>query len=401
MATQASKWALEASRASSPFAPEEHAPRWSWRAGTIAGIGIYVHATFLVLLAWIGLSHVVQGHGLGEALAGVALIVAVFAIVVLHELGHALTARRFGIRTRDIILLPIGGVARLERMPDRPREELLVALAGPAVNVALAAIFFAASAIARHELALGGLHLVGGSFLAKLAWVNVSLAVFNLLPAFPMDGGRVLRAALSMRMGRVRATAIAAVCGQAMALAFGLLGLWTNPMLVFIALFVWIGAQEEATSVQTASLLDGLTVEHAMLREFRTLSAHDTVGDASAHMLSGYQTDFPVEEEGNLVGVLTREDVIRGLTAHGVDSPVADAMHRRFAAAEAHEPLDAALPRLRDAHCDALPVLDRGKLVGMLRLENVGELVAVRSAMRSGEPLRTSPRGETWRRSCA
>jgi Zn-dependent protease/predicted transcriptional regulator len=387
MAAHPSTWALEAKRPSSAPGTEEHTPRWSWRVGSIAGIRIYVHATFLVLLAWIGLSHLAQGHGFGEALAGVALIVAVFAIVVLHELGHALTARRYGIRTRDIILLPIGGVARLERMPDRPREELLVALAGPAVNVALAAALFGATALAHHELALRGLHLVGGSFLAKLAWVNVSLAVFNLLPAFPMDGGRVLRAALAMRMDRVRATAIAATCGQAMALAFGLLGLWTNPMLVFIAFFVWIGAQEEATSVRTASVLEGLTVGDAMLREFRALSVHDAIGDAVEHMLAGFQADFPVIEGDALVGVLTREDVIRALTVRGAETPIADAMHRRFAAADAHEPLDAALPRLRDSHCDVLPVLDRRTLVGMLRLENVGELVAVRSAMRTRAPL--------------
>ena len=383
MATHASPWALDAKNASSPPGPEEQRPRWSWRAGTIAGIRIHVHATFLVLLAWIGLSHLAQGHGAGVALAGVALVLAVFAIVVLHELSHALTARHYGVRTRDIILLPIGGVARLERMPERPREELLVALTGPAVNVVLGALFFAASALAHHEIGLGGLRLVGGSFLSKLAWINVSLAVFNLLPAFPMDGGRVLRAALAMRMDRVRATAIAAACGQAMALAFGLLGLWTNPMLVFIALFVWIGAQEEATSVQTSSLLQGLTVGQAMLREFRALRAHDTIGDAAAHMLAGFQADFPVLDGERLVGVLTREDMIRALTARGADTPVAEAMHGRFASADAHEPLDSALPRLRDAHCDVLPVLDRGALIGMLRLENVGELVAVRSAMRT------------------
>lgn len=390
MTTRTSMWTLDARPASAPPTPEDQTPRWSWRAGTIAGIRIYVHATFLMLLAWIGLSHVMQGHGGTEALTGIALVLAIFSIVVLHELGHALTARRFGIQTRDIILLPIGGVARLERMPDRPREELLVALAGPAVNVVLGVVLFAASALTHHEFGLGGLQLVGGSFLAKLGWVNVSLAVFNLLPAFPMDGGRVLRAALAMRMGRVRATAIAAACGQAMALAFGLLGLWTNPMLVFIALFVWIGAQEEATAVQTASLLAGITVEQAMLREFRALRPDDTIGDASEYMLSGFQADFPVLERNELVGVLTREDVIRGLIARGAHAPIADAMHRRFAAADAHELLDTALPRLREAHCDTLPVLEGGKLVGMLRLENVGELVAVRSAMHGGGQLRTS-----------
>ena len=390
MATGTASFTLEAGRAPSPAPREEQAPRWSWRAGTLAGIRIYVHATFGVLLAWIGLSHLIQGDGLAGALAGVVLILAVFAIVVLHELGHALTARRFGIATRDIILLPIGGVARLERMPERPREELLVALAGPAVNVVLGAVFFAASALAHHELAPAALHLVGGSFLTKLAWVNVSLAAFNMLPAFPMDGGRVLRAALAMRTDRVRATAIAAACGQAMALGFGLLGLWVNPMLVFVALFVWIGAREEATFVQTASLLAGLTVDHAMLREFRALTARDTIGDASTHMLAGFQADFPVLEGETLVGVLTRDDVLRGLTARGAETSVTDAMHRRFEVADAHEPLDAALPRLRASQCDALPVLDGGKLVGILRLENVGELVAVRSAIHDRELLRRS-----------
>ena len=383
MNTRAPRSTLQGAGAPLPAGPEQAAPSWSWRVGTLAGIAIYAHATFLVLLAWIGVSHLMRGHGAREALTGVTLMVAVFGIVVLHELGHALTARRFGIRTRDIILLPIGGVARLERMPERPREELLVALAGPAVNVALAALFFAASALAHHEFSPGGLHVVGGSVLAKLAWINVSLAVFNILPAFPMDGGRVLRAALAMRLGRVRATEIAAACGQAMALVFGLVGLWTNPMLIIIALFVWIGAQAEAKAVQTASLLEGLTVGHAMLREFRALQVSDTVGHASEHMLAGFQADFPVLDGEKLVGVLTREDVIRGLTAGGPDTPVADAMHKGFACAEAHEALDAALPRLREANCDALPVLDGVTLVGMLRLENVGELVAVRSALRS------------------
>ncbi len=382
MTTHAARWTLETKRASSPPEPKEQGPRWSWRAGKLAGIDVQVHATFLVLLAWILLSHLAAGHGLREALGGVALTVAVFTIVVLHELGHALVARHYGIRTRDILLLPIGGISRLERMPDRPSEELRVAIAGPAVNVVLAALLFGASALAHHEVALGAMHVVGGSFLAKLAWVNVTLAVFNLLPAFPMDGGRVLRAILAMRMDRVRATAIAAACGQAMALLFGLVGLWTNPLLVFIALFVWIGAQAEAASVQTTSALAGLDVTHAMVREFRSLSVSDTVDQAAAHMLAGFQVDFPVLDSNELVGVLTREDMIRALSARGGDTPVADAMHRRFAAAEAHEALDAALPRLRDSECDALPVLDRGVLVGMLRLENVGELVAVRSAAR-------------------
>ena len=175
--------------------------RWSWKLGAIAGIGIYVHATFLLLLAWVALIHYQQGRSLAAAASGLVFILTLFAIVVLHELGHALTARRFGIGTRDITLLPIGGVARLERMPEEPGQELLVALAGPAVNVALAAVLFVILVSVGGSPVLPSMTVLGGSWLARLMWVNVVLAVFNLLPAFPMDGGRVLRALLALRAG--------------------------------------------------------------------------------------------------------------------------------------------------------------------------------------------------------
>lgn len=212
---------------------------WSLKLGQVKGIGIYVHGTFLILLAWIGLSSALRGHGLTATLEGVLFTVAVFAIVVVHELGHALAAARYGIRTRDITLYPIGGVASLERIPENPRQEFVVALAGPAVNLALAAGLAAILGVEKVPLGVHDVHLIGGSFLTKLMWVNVSLGLFNLLPAFPMDGGRVLRGALALRLGRDRATEIAARVGQVMALGFALLGLFGNPMLLFIALFVW------------------------------------------------------------------------------------------------------------------------------------------------------------------
>src|SRR5213593_3772919 len=184
--------------------------RWSWRIGRIAGIDLYVHMTFLILLGWVGLSYYLARHSVRDALSGIGFILALFGIVVLHELGHALTARRYGIRTRDITLLPIGGVSRLERIPDEPRQEVWVSLAGPAVNVVIAAALYAWLLLSHTLRPFSALTMAGGPFLERLLLVNVSLAVFNLLPAFPMDGGRVLRALLAMRMDYVRATQVSA-----------------------------------------------------------------------------------------------------------------------------------------------------------------------------------------------
>ncbi len=215
--------------------------KWSWKIGKIAGISLYVHTTFWLLLGWIAVSQFLEKRSWTHAMGGVLFVTVLFSVVVLHELGHALMARRFGIRTRDITLLPIGGVARLERMPEDPKQELLVALAGPAVNVALAAVLFVLIVLVMGIDALHNIQLIGGEFLINLLMVNVGIAVFNLLPAFPMDGGRVLRALLAMWMDYARATQIAANVGQGMAVLFGLIGMYFNPVLLLIALFVWVG----------------------------------------------------------------------------------------------------------------------------------------------------------------
>lgn len=209
----------------------------SWKLGSLAGISVNVHFTFLMLLGFVGFSRLLGGAGLGAAVAEVLFLASLFGVVVLHELGHALTARRYGIGTRDITLLPIGGIARLERMPTKPTQEMVIALAGPAVNVVLAlGLWFLAPLIRPTVFA---------PLLFRLIAINVGLAVFNLLPAFPMDGGRVLRAFLAARMPYLRATHVAVSAGKAMAVLFGIAGLMLNPMLIFIAMFVWFAGSSE------------------------------------------------------------------------------------------------------------------------------------------------------------
>jgi len=358
---------------------------WSWKLGRVAGIDVYMHGTFLVLVAWVGLSHYLERHRWTDAGAGILFILALFAIVVLHELGHALTARHYGIRTRDITLLPIGGVARLERMPDDPKQEMLVALAGPAVNIALAGVLFVLAPAAT-SLTVGDMGSVGVGFFAKLTSVNIWLALFNLIPAFPMDGGRVLRAALALRMDYVRATTIAAEVGRGLALVFGLIGLFFNPFLVFIALFVWVGATAEAGTVQLKFALGGIPVARVMITQFETLTHLDTLGRAMDHVLAGFQHDFPVTDQGRLVGLLTRADLMKGLSEQGRDSPVANVMTSRFETAEPSEMLERAFERLQVSGCSTMPIVRGNNIVGILTLENIGEFMGMQAALRGRRP---------------
>src|SRR6267142_95338 len=246
--------------------------KWSIKLARIAGIELKIHITFLIFLAWIALTYYRAGGG-AFAIHGTIFVVLLFLCVVLHELGHALTARSFGIRTPDITLLPIGGIARLERIPEEPKQELLIAIAGPLVNVAIAAvlIFFLNAQGTFSDLE--DLNTPRVAMLAKLASVNIFLVVFNLIPAFPMDGGRILRALLAMKMNYARATQIAATIGQGLAFCFGFIGLFGNPMLLFIALFVYLGAAQEAALAQLKDVSASLPVAEAMVTDIRALPA--------------------------------------------------------------------------------------------------------------------------------
>ena len=363
--------------------------KWSWRVGSIAGIALNIHATFLLLLAWVAISDYQRSQSAASALTGVLFVLTVFATVVLHELGHALMARRYGIKTQDITLLPIGGVARLERMPREPKQELLVALAGPAVNVLIAGVLYAWLSVtggmpALRDSASLSAGFLDRAFIAQLLAVNLWLVLFNLIPAFPMDGGRVLRAVLAMRnRDYARATATAARVGKFFALVFGILGMFVveNPFLVFIALFVWLGAAGEAAAAQTSVMLDGVPIQRLMMTDVRTLDPGDELSRAVRLILDGFQQDFPVVANGTVQGMLTRTALMKALAERGEHARVGDVMDRDFQSASPHEPAEEVLGRLKSSGSHSMPVTRDGQLLGVLSMDNVGEYVMVRAAL--------------------
>lgn len=356
--------------------------KWSFKLGTLAGIDVYVHATFFILIAWLGMNAWQAGQSLAEIMTTIFFVLALFGCVVLHELGHALMARRYGIATRDITLLPIGGVARLERMPEDPGQEFRVAMAGPAVNVVIASLLAVGLSLAGNASGAPALDLMGGPFLERLMVLNMVLAMFNLLPAFPMDGGRALRALLAIRMGHARATRIAASIGQTMALVFGALGLFGNPFLILIALFVWIGAAGEASAAQLKDALAGIPVAQAMLTDFERLSPRDSLQHAVALTLAGSQKAFPVVEGERTVGMLTQQRLLQALAEGGQQRPIAEAMEEGVEPVEFDAPLEPLLARLQGTPSGALPVTRNGRLVGLLTLDNATEFLGIQAALR-------------------
>ncbi len=359
---------------------------WSLHLGRWLGIDVYIHITFLLLLAFIGLSHGLAARSVDAALSGVLFFAGLFVCVLLHEYGHALAARRYGIATRDITLLPIGGLARLERMPDKPWQEFVVAVAGPAVNVVIAGGLFAGLLLRNSWQLPAGFSFTSGGFVERLLVANVFLVLFNLLPAFPMDGGRVLRSLLAMRMEYARATGIAAAIGKGMAVLFGFAGLFGNPMLLLIALFVWIGATQEAAAAQMKSSFAGATVRDAMLTDFRALSPQDSLANATKLLLAGSQTDFPVVDGGRVVGVLDHGALFQALRERGDWTLVGDVMRFEFVTLRAEQSLDEALAEVRAEGALTMAVVEGDRFVGLLTPENVGEFFMIRRALANRPP---------------
>ena len=353
---------------------------WSISVARIAGTEVRIHMTFLLLLVWIGAAQWRAG-GQSAALEGVLFIVLLFACVLAHEFGHILVARRYGIRTPEVTLWPIGGVASLERIPDKPREELAVAVAGPLVNVAIAAALILFLGLSIGTAATTALENPHAGIMARLAAANIFLVVFNMIPAFPMDGGRVLRALLAMRMNYADATRTAARIGQGAAFLFALLGLFGNPMLIVIALFVYLAASAEAQDVSFRGATQGLPVHAGMVSPVETLSTSSTLDDAVDLMLRTAQKEFPVVDgAGYPRGLLTRDGLIVALRQGGPATPVLDVMTRDLPTVQEWQPFEAAITLLNKARAPAVLVLNRDqRLVGLLTPENLGEMMMVRS----------------------
>jgi Zn-dependent protease/CBS domain-containing protein len=359
---------------------------WSIKLFSVAGAAVRIHLTFFLLLAfyaWIGWR---QG-GAPAAVDLVTFIVLLFVCVVLHEFGHVFAARAYGIRTSDVTLLPIGGVASLERMPEKPGQEIFVALAGPAVNLAIAGALVLGLGASFDLGEIGQLDEARSSLVGRVAAANLALCIFNLIPAFPMDGGRVLRALLAIPLGYTRATRVAASIGQGLAFVFAFLGLvFGSPMLILIAVFIFLAASGEAGYVQVREYTRGYLAAHAMITDYKTLGPSSIADDAASLLLRTTQQEFPVVDgAGTLRGVLTRDALIKALQQRGGTTPVLEIMDRDIPTVSENACLDNVVERLQRSPTRLVGVVDpAGRLVGYITAENLSELIMIQSSRASG-----------------
>jgi Zn-dependent protease/CBS domain-containing protein len=356
----------------------------------VRGIAIRVHITFPLILIWAAIQFgVLAGRGLQGAIFGVVVTLLLFAIVVLHELGHSVVALRYGVPVKQIVLLPIGGVAQVERIPEQPRQEFMIAIAGPLVNVGLAVVMGLVALAAGQSLGLDRLALaISGLGSANLSGVfayvfaaNLFIGLFNLLPAFPMDGGRVLRALLATRLEYARATSIAVFVGQTMAWMLGLWGfLGGGFFLILIAVFIYIGAGQEGRLVQVRRVLRGVNVGQVYSRQARTLRPDSTLSDAVEVTLNSFQSDFPICDEERLLGLLTHTRLIQALQNHVAETPLAQIMIPEVEPVSPRDGLFVVQQRMAKDKIDALPVVESGRFVGLITNRDIHEAYLIASS---------------------
>lgn len=358
----------------------------SLQLGRFAGIRVQIHWTFWLLFLFIGFLVFSKDGTFADLLWHSLFVIGLFLCVVLHEFGHALTAKKFGISTRSITLLPIGGLASLKKIPDNPKEEFLVAIAGPAVNVVIAIILALIVPVENYtgmdaETLQQELSMISsGNFFFYLLTANIALVLFNLIPAFPMDGGRIFRALLSMKMGRIRATQIAASLGKVLALAFFLYGLFYGILLSVIAVFIWFGAHSENIMIQQIELMRGYKVRDAMITEYTKLHPDDTLKTVVDKILASTEKDFVVIENGEIAGILYMDDLSKALKESGEKTNVRQVMDTSVVTLNADNELSSAYQKLNRQNRNFFPVMENNEIVGVMDMNNINEFLTFRSA---------------------
>ncbi len=362
--------------------------KWSLSLGRIAGIKVFIHWTFLILVAWIVIQSSLAGQTTEQILWTLAFLAVIFLCVFFHEMGHALTARRYHIRTRDITLLPIGGLARFENLPEDPKQELLVALAGPAVNLVIAGLIYlglsTTGILDVEALDIDGINQ--NNFLYMVFAANFVLAIFNLIPAFPMDGGRAFRALLSFKMNRVKATRAAAGLGQVLAIGFVFIGLFYNPILLLIGIFIFLGAQAESSFAQTRDLLTGYRVADVVMEEYQSLQKSDSLAKAIELLLDGQSTKFVVKDDGQIAGTLNRNEMLKALSEQGKDASIAEVMNSQLEYFEADMELKDAFMKMQQQKHGLVLVRQNDNFLGVVDLENIQEFIMLRSVQPDRKP---------------
>ncbi|MCE7993995.1 MAG: site-2 protease family protein [Roseivirga sp.] len=352
--------------------------------GQVAKIKVFIHWTFLLLIGYIVYSGVSAGQTLEEICWHILFILTIFFCIVLHEFGHALMGRRFGFKTKDIILLPIGGVARFEKLPEKPQQEFLVAIAGPMVNFAIALILYVTTSSDLADIMnQRPVNLVNAeSFLTLLWMVNLTLGVFNLIPAFPMDGGRIFRAFLSIFQPREKATKIAAAVGFLVAIAFIFMGLFYNPFLIIMGAFIILAASSESNMVSTQALLEGHTAGEIVMRSFATLDQNLTIAEASEAILDGQASNFTITTDADrIIGTLKREQVIQALAnSESHKKPVTSIMDPVNQTITADTPLKDLYTNELIRTNTMIPVTYQGMVIGVINFENIMEFLAIKQA---------------------
>ncbi len=343
--------------------------KWSFEATRIFGIPLKIHITFLLLLLFVAMAGTLPGNPLSRMLA----VVFIFACVVIHELAHSLMAMHYGVNVRAIVLLPIGGVSQMEEMPEDPKQEIKVSVAGPLTSLTLAAVFYILAAMAGQNITLAGFSIFGPRLLANLFWINLMLGVFNILPAFPMDGGRVLRGILATTMEHTKATKVAVDIGQTFAILMFFFGIFFNWWLALIAIFIYLGAEGEEHATMLRAALRKVPVSRAMLTAIQTVGPSDSLGSVVEKACHSLQADFPVVEGDNVVGLLPKEVIFPAIHEKPAETPVSEIMRREFLTATRDETLDRVFQKMQGQGVSLVPIIEGDRLMGMINLEQIGK----------------------------